>query len=235
MKKEVILSKKIVAGIGAVLVLVAVGLGYIVYSEQQKAQSVATQNETQDLISALSKFTDLPQEQPTIATVTDKEKLKQYPFFAKAEIGDKVLIFNEAKKAYLYRPSTAKLIEVGPIQLSDQTATGSAELAEASNSASASATQKNLTLSILNGTKTAGLAAKTEAELQNSVKNIQVKLKGNAANDYEKTVIVAVNNEARPKAQELAKALNGTVEAKLPEGEKNPTTDLVVFLGSDKI
>ena len=39
-------------------------------------------------------------------------KLKAQPFFAKAQDYDQVLIFEKAKKAILYRPSTNKLIEV---------------------------------------------------------------------------------------------------------------------------
>ena len=233
--REVAIPKKLIIAVFAILAIVACALGFIAYNEHQKTKAADPQNELASLVSEISQFTELPAEQPTLATVTDKEKLKQYPFFSKAEIGDKVLIFNQAKKAYLYRPLTKKLIEVGPIQLSDQTATQSATLAEATNSATPSATQKDLTLSILNGTKTGGLAAKTEAQLKDSVKNIQVKTKGNAKNDYEKTVIVAVNSNAKPKADELAKALNAKVEANLPEGETKPATDLVVFLGTDRI
>jgi hypothetical protein len=233
--REVVLPKKLILGVFAILAIVACALGYIAYTEHQKTKAADPQNELASLVNDISQFTELPAEQPTLATVTDKEKLKQYPFFSRAEIGDKVLIFNEAKKAYLYRPLTKKLIEVGPIQLSDSTATASATLGEATNSATPSATQKDLTLSLLNGTKTGGLAAKTETQLKNTMKNIQVKTKGNAKNDYEQTLIVAISTDAKSKAEELAKALNAKVEANLPEGETKPATDLVVFLGTDRI
>jgi hypothetical protein len=58
----------------------------------------------------------LPDEQPTLASVTDKSKLSDQPFFQKAENGDKILIFVQSRKAILYRPSIKKIIDVAPIQ-----------------------------------------------------------------------------------------------------------------------
>ncbi len=47
---------------------------------------------------------------------------KGQPFFANAQVGDKVLIYYKAKKAILYNPTDNKIVEVGPI--SDPQATG---------------------------------------------------------------------------------------------------------------
>jgi len=72
--------------------------------------------ETQKLKEEVSKLVDLPSdEEPTIASVVDASKLKDQPFFAKAENGDRVLMYSNAKKAVLYRPSTGKVIEFAPI------------------------------------------------------------------------------------------------------------------------
>lgn len=51
-------------------------------------------------------------EKPTLATITNKEKLGDQKFFQKAENGDKILIYPISKQAFLYRPSTGKLIEI---------------------------------------------------------------------------------------------------------------------------
>jgi hypothetical protein len=64
----------------------------------------------------------LPSEKPTVAQVQDKEKLKDQAFFAKAENGDYILIYSEAKLALLYRQKDRKLVNVGPITISDQDA-----------------------------------------------------------------------------------------------------------------
>ena len=86
----------------------------------------AAQDQNQQLISAVGKLTPLPtNETPTIATVTDITKLKDQPFFANAKNGDKVLIYTQAKEAYLYRPSTNKLINIAPVNIgANQTSTG---------------------------------------------------------------------------------------------------------------
>lgn len=54
-------------------------------------------------------------ETPTLATVSDPEELKAQPFFANAKVGDIVLVYEQAKKAVLWRPSEKKLIEVSSV------------------------------------------------------------------------------------------------------------------------
>ena len=66
------------------------------------------------LVRDVSKLIILPEESPTIATVTDPKALVGQPFFEKAETGDRVLVFTDAKKAILYRPSIKKIVEVMP-------------------------------------------------------------------------------------------------------------------------
>lgn len=55
---------------------------------------------------------DVPNETPTLATVSDVERLRSQVFFKNAENGDKVLIYAQACKAVLYRQSTKKIIAV---------------------------------------------------------------------------------------------------------------------------
>lgn len=77
---------------------------------------VAAAQEVKDVIAAVGKHIVLPKgEEPTVATVTDPEKLKDQAFFANAKEGYKVLIYTQARKAYLYDPTRDKLIEVAPI------------------------------------------------------------------------------------------------------------------------
>lgn len=76
-------------------------------------------------MSAVGKLMVLPSDEtPTLATVLDKEQLKDQPFFADSQNGDKILIYTKAKKAIIYRLDGNKLINVGPIIL-DQTQSGS--------------------------------------------------------------------------------------------------------------
>jgi len=110
-----------------ILILIAGGAGgtYFFYTKYQSTLSkisnpeITAQEEVTRLVTAIGKILELPSdEQPTVATVLDKEKIKDQPFFAKAENGDKVVIYSKAMKAILYRPSTNKVIEVAPISIS---------------------------------------------------------------------------------------------------------------------
>ena len=61
---------------------------------------------------------ELPEgETPTVATISDKEKLTGQPFFKSPENGDILFAYTTAMKAILYRPSTNKIINVAPITI----------------------------------------------------------------------------------------------------------------------
>src|SRR5438046_244646 len=74
-----------------------------------KNPQVAVKQEADQLKTQVSQLVELPNEQPTVATVSDASKLKGQQFFSKAQNGDKVLIFPTARRAVLYRPSTNKV------------------------------------------------------------------------------------------------------------------------------
>jgi hypothetical protein len=86
------------------------------YNNLKENPEIITQEENAILIASVGSLIELPaDEEPTIATVMDKDKLADQPFFTSAENGDKVLLYVSAKKAILYRPSTNKVVEVAPI------------------------------------------------------------------------------------------------------------------------
>lgn len=93
---------------------------YTQYSNLKQNPAAEAQEEVAKLVAQISKLMVLPEgEDPTVATVTDVEKLVDQPFFAKAENGFKVLIYTGAKKAILFDPSSGKIIEVAPINIGD--------------------------------------------------------------------------------------------------------------------
>ena len=134
--------KNIIIAILVIVLVGAAGTAYYFYNEYQKSQEAlnnpekTAQEETQRLIDQMSALIALPEAdiangEPTLATVQDKEKLKDQEFFANAENGDKVLIYANAKKAFLYRPSTNKVINVAPVTIGeDNQATPSATPAD---------------------------------------------------------------------------------------------------------
>ncbi len=91
---------------------------YFQFIELKKNPQDLAQKEVKQLVERVSRLIVLPEgETPTMATVTDLEKLKDQPFFSKAKIGDKVLIYTNAKKAILYDPINNKIVEVAPLNI----------------------------------------------------------------------------------------------------------------------
>lgn len=75
-----------------------------------------SKSERDEIIKKIGTHIVLPSnEEPTLATVSDPEQLKKYPFFVNAQKGDKVLIYSINKKAILYRPDGDKIVEIAPI------------------------------------------------------------------------------------------------------------------------
>ena len=105
----------------AAIILVGFIYSYIQTRNDLKRASdpqAATQQEATKLAGAVGKYLELPSgETPSVATVKNIDQLKDQAFFEHAKNGDKVLIYAEAGKAVLYRPSTKKVIEYAPVQL----------------------------------------------------------------------------------------------------------------------
>ncbi len=204
---------------------------YYFYNKYQKSQALlknpteAAKQEVQALTARVGKFIDLPNEEPTIATVSDKEKLADQPFFQKAENGDKVLIYTQARKAILYRPLTNKIIEVSTVNLGG-----------AADNATSSAQVNNMVrVAIYNGTNTTGLTSKAEKQLKENIANIEVVAKENAKkNNYDKTVVVVLSQTKEQEAKKVAEFLGAQVSS-LPQGEVKPGAEILIILGSDYI
>lgn len=107
--------------IGAVLALIPSYYFYNKYQQTAKLLKNPQQAAKQEVASTVAKLGTLmvlpKDETPTIATVTDRNKLKEQPFFAKAANGDKVVLYIKARKAILFREKENKIIEVAPINI----------------------------------------------------------------------------------------------------------------------
>jgi hypothetical protein len=234
--KTLVLRKNILPALAVVAVLaIAAVPSYYFYQQYKHAQmllnnpnAVATQ-ELNDVIAKVGKLMMLPKEQPTVATVTDKNKLKKQSFFAVAENGDKVLIYTGRKQAILYRPSTNKIVQVAPISIADDaSATASGNVAGASTAAPSPTPVK---VAIYNGTITSGLATQYESDLKSKIQNVNVVTKTNAKNrDYTKTIVVDISGNHQKEAKQLADVLKAEV-GQLPVGEVKPNADFLIILG----
>lgn len=242
-----------------VILLVAIAPGYYFYVQYQKTQKMlenpteAAKEEIADIVSKVGAIILLPKdEDPTLATVSDKSKLSGQSFFANAENGDKVLIFTKSKKAYLFRPSINKVIDVAPVNIGSQAtpqqpvtvaASGSPIPSVAAGTATPSPSPKPTTsptpttnpfkpvnVAIYNGTRTVGLAASVQTKLKTSAPNATVVAKANATDNYTETVVIDFTGKFAKEATQLAKLTGGAVGV-LPKNETKPTADILIILG----
>lgn len=102
-----------------VALVVILGAGFVYYFQKANIDpNRVAQEELADVVEKVGKLIVLPEgETPTLATVSDPEKLRDQTFFARAKTGDKVLIFTNSKKAILYDPVANKIVEVAPVNL----------------------------------------------------------------------------------------------------------------------
>jgi uncharacterized protein HemX len=116
-------SKKIKALMVAIVVLIVVfaGIAGFFFWKWQSLKAdpkVAAQETSARITEAVGKIYQLPaSEEPTVALIQDKQKLKDQSFFEKAQNGDYLLVYQKSKLALLYREKDNRLINVGPISL----------------------------------------------------------------------------------------------------------------------
>lgn len=108
-------------GLVTVLALLAASYYYNEASRLRANPQAKAQNEVAQVVARVGELIVLPEgEDPTVATVTDPERLRDQPFFAKAKTGDRVLIYTNARKAILYDPVQHRILEVAPLNIGNE-------------------------------------------------------------------------------------------------------------------
>lgn len=98
-----------------IVVLLVIGLSFMTVYFYKKSVSSDDKKVT-DIVEDVSNIAILPNVKPDrVSVVSDLAPLKNMPFFIDAKIGDQVLFYAEARKAYLYRPSVGKIVNISSI------------------------------------------------------------------------------------------------------------------------
>lgn len=217
-------DRKIVIACAVAIIVLAALAGFFFYKFQHLKSNPNAANEatTKRLVEKVGKLYALPgDEQPTIAEVKDKEKLKDQAFFQKAENGDYILIYTQAKTALLYREKDNKLINVGPIALDEQAA------------AQAQSQSSPVSVKVVNGTNKTGRAAAVGTDISaklGTAVSIDTNYSDAKSKNATTTTVVDINGNKSSIAQQIATAIGGQV-GQLPAGEPNPGTDILVIAG----
>lgn len=202
---------------------------------QNTAQNQTDENGLDALVNRVSQMIEIKKDEvPTIATVQDPEVLKQTQpvFYKDAEKGDRLLVWSD--KAVLYSVSKDKLISV---MLIDPSQMPGSEVTESENTENSTTTVSTIeeekpVITVLNGTRIAGLAGKMKSKLVDL--DIPVETIGDAGvKTYDKTVIIKLTDEEMPAT---LKALQDATGAEIAEALANETGakgDFTVIVGTD--
>lgn len=225
-----------------IAILCLVGIVSIAWYRHSASKNSSTEpvDELATTLAQVGKVVDLPKDEtPTLATISDKEALPPEFLFKNAQNGDMVLVYTEAKKAYLYRPSTNKVVEITSINLGGGDATFTTLGASASASAQPQPTQTPAPkappkVAILNGTRRNGLAKQAQSSIQTKVEGITITSATNANRQTYATSIVAdTNGIYSDVASVLAEILSGSVESFPTTESKPPDADIIIILGAN--
>lgn len=235
--------KKYFIGIGIVafllLTLVPTVYFYLQYQKSQEAlkeNKAIAENDVEALIKRIAQHVELPEgETPTVAAVNDINQLKNQPFFARAKNGDKVLVYKDARKAYLYDPVGDKIREIGPVTID---ATASAKNTGVANSPTPS--RAPLPVAIVNGTTTSNISGIVEADLLRlSIPTQVVARLFGTRTDYARSMVIDVTGANAIEAAEVARIMQTSVQA-IPEEEKKNIPSfgnaaIVILIGADYV
>ena len=203
------------------------GAGAMYYFMQEREP----ENELKQIVAKVDNLIELPSdEEPTLATISDQEKLKDQSFFANAQNEDKVLIYAKAGKAILYRPSTNKIVEVAPINLDN----GDIDEKPEPKPSPSPEIPDEVKVVLYNGTQTIGLTASASADLTADRSDVDVIDRDDASKkDYKESIAVNLTSIDSSLVEEIAKVLGAKIDS-LPEDEEEPEEgDLLIIIGQD--
>ena len=227
-----IFNKRILVPLIALIIVVGFGIGIYLYSKVGIDFDLGLANtktedptvEVEKVIKRVGEIYLLPDEIPTIATVSDKTQLTNQAFFERSENGDKVLIYRTAGLAILYRPRIGKIVNVGPVNLEDGEIEANTEIIEET---------AEVSVFILNGTSTVGLT-KIAADKLADLEFVSVSDRLDANNkSYEESIVVYLKEEFKFQADIIGASLSAQVSNELPEGEEASDAGIVIILGED--
>jgi len=224
--KDILRNKRILFGFFLLLFSLVPSIYFFIQYQSLKNQLTTdkTKEDAFVYVEKAGRHILLPDgETPTIFTVTQKDRLSGQAFFVNAKNGDKVLVYEKAKKAFLYDPEKDKILEVGPVQSSTTSA-----------SVSPTPIPSPVRFALYNGTSVVGLTKQFEPLLVKEIPWAIVTDRDNAKELYETSMIIDVSGSKKAEAERYAQALGiktGVSPSKeaIPEG-----ADFLIILGADK-
>lgn len=207
------------ASIMVALLIIFFG-GVITYKISQRQPADGARAEMLSVQSKVQKLAIVPKdEEPTLATVSDKKALKDSFLAANADNGDKVLVYVKAKKVIIYRPSVNKIVGTGPL-------TVDASASEISGA--------RITVRTGNGKDDISKKLQTLLKVNYQSAKIDSIDKANRQT-YPTTIVIDLTDGDKYDLVTNIMGVIGGQRGVLPNGETKPdNTDILVITGTDK-
>ena len=208
------------------LILIGISVFFFLQYKSVKDSNINPNKELKEVTEQASRIYDLPKGKATLITVESTKEFAGQEFFSDAEIGDKILIYTSAQQAIIYRPSTNKLVNVGPISISNK---------ETKTSDTSSTTTPTSAVPPLSNCVSVDIIArnnnsdKTTARLNTDYSGKVTTKQISSDVAISKTIIVVNNETSKELASEIATTLKGQV-GETPEGLPTSTADIVVYV-----
>jgi hypothetical protein len=149
-----------------------------------------------------------------MATIIDANFLAtQSAFYLNSQNGDKVIVFPEARKAFIYSVDRNIIVNSGPLITQPSPV-------------------EPFTVEIRNGSGTAGLGERIRTDLE--AQGVTVTAVTNAANsEYSQTQVINLTQAVPAEVVDaLATYLSGTVASTRPAAESNSSADVLIIVGA---
>ncbi len=157
-------------------------------------------------------------ETPGLATVTDRTKINQGGVLKNAQNGDKVLLFYTNGEALLYRPSSSKVVAIGPLVVDPS-----------------AAQVKDTKIIVRNGTSGGDKYERILSMLKERYKGAIISGQDSASrDDFPMTIAIDLTKDG--KKAEFVSAINELIDGRngiLPIGEEKPESDILIIVGND--
>ncbi len=219
-----------------VLLLVLIGAvvttGYLYYRTRQElkylsspeGQEALSKKEVDETITQLKKLVILPEEEPVLATIVNAEFLAtQSAFYKGAENGDKLVVYPQAQRAFVYSPTRNILVNAGPL-IVEQGANQQGVSEQVSE-------EDRIRVDVRNGTTQTGVATQLGNALRDRGYTVGAVAEA-SRKDFEQTIVVDLSNGRSASVLKLAQLLGAEVVQALPQGEQSSSAEALVILGA---
>lgn len=178
-------------------------------------------------------------EEPTVARITDINRLSGQLFFTLAQNGDHVLVFQQARRAVLYRESENKIVEITTVNIAGTPTPGTQQEVAGAETTQPTATPlvtpvtARFTVFLLNGLGDNETLDEIKQQLAQEAPELRVVGEAVAKRTYATSSIVDIAGDKAGQVKDIGERLNMELSV-YPDGEDSFSADFLIVVGLDR-